>query len=138
MLTDDLVDVFVVDGTTMDEVEKQLRKFKESVKIVNTFHPPSKIKRTHILFMYTNVYNSSHSDMQTQSISFTNYNNGGPGSNGNLANGNTHHPAMSNETVELTPVINIQQPAPPAISVVTFRWDTSTAQKDNCRGAPDR
>lgn len=42
LLTDDLVDVFVVDGTTMDEVEKQLRKFKESVKIVNTFHPPSK------------------------------------------------------------------------------------------------
>lgn len=42
LLTDELVDVFVVDGTTMDEVEKQLRKFKESVKIVNTFHPPSK------------------------------------------------------------------------------------------------
>lgn len=41
LLTDDLVDVFVVDGTTMDEVEKQLRKFKESVKIVNTYHPPS-------------------------------------------------------------------------------------------------
>lgn len=42
LLTDDLVDVFVVDGTTKDEVEKQLRKFKESVKIVNTFHPPSR------------------------------------------------------------------------------------------------
>lgn len=43
LLTDDLVDVFVVDGTTMDEVEKQLRKFKESVKIVNTYHPPSNL-----------------------------------------------------------------------------------------------
>lgn len=42
LLTDDLVDVFVVDGETMDDVEKQLRKFKESVKIINTFHPPSK------------------------------------------------------------------------------------------------
>ncbi|XP_055326985.1 phospholipid-transporting ATPase ID isoform X3 [Sitodiplosis mosellana] len=39
LLTDDLIDVFVVDGTTQDEVEKQLIKFKESVKIVNTFHP---------------------------------------------------------------------------------------------------
>lgn len=43
LLTDDLVDVFVVDGSTLDEVEKQLRKFKESVKIVNTFHPPSNL-----------------------------------------------------------------------------------------------
>lgn len=42
LLTDDLIDVFIVDGTTQDEVEKQLIKFKESVKIVNTFHPPSK------------------------------------------------------------------------------------------------
>lgn len=41
LLTDDLIDVFIVDGTTQEEVEKQLLKFKESVKIVNTFHPPS-------------------------------------------------------------------------------------------------
>lgn len=41
LLTDDLIDVFVVDGTTLEEVEKQLIKFKESVKIVNTFQPPS-------------------------------------------------------------------------------------------------
>lgn len=78
--------------------------------------------------------------MQTQSISFTNYPNGGLGSNGSLANGNSQHAAtMTNDTGELTPVINIQQPVPPAISVVTFRWDTSTdAHKDSCRGAPDR
>lgn len=43
LLTDDLVDVFVVDGETMSEVEKQLRKFKESIKIINTFHPPCKL-----------------------------------------------------------------------------------------------
>lgn len=42
LLTDDLIDVFVVDGTTHDEVERQLLKFKESVKIVNTFHIPGK------------------------------------------------------------------------------------------------
>ncbi|XP_055698047.1 phospholipid-transporting ATPase ID isoform X4 [Phlebotomus papatasi] len=39
LLTDELVDVFVVDGVTLDEVEQQLRKFKESIKIINTFHP---------------------------------------------------------------------------------------------------
>lgn len=44
LLTDDLIDVFVVDGSTQDEVEKQLIKFKESVKIVNTFHPASKLR----------------------------------------------------------------------------------------------
>ena len=41
LLTDDLVDVFIVDGVTLDEVDQQLRKFKESIKIVNTFHPSS-------------------------------------------------------------------------------------------------
>ncbi|XP_059621420.1 phospholipid-transporting ATPase ID isoform X2 [Phlebotomus argentipes] len=39
LLTDELVDVFVVDGVTLDEVEQQLRKFKESIKIINTYHP---------------------------------------------------------------------------------------------------
>lgn len=34
-----MVDVFIVDGATKTEVEQQLRKFKESIKIVNTFHP---------------------------------------------------------------------------------------------------
>lgn len=42
LLTDELVDVFVVDGVTLDEVEQQLRKFKESIKIINTFHPSGK------------------------------------------------------------------------------------------------
>lgn len=39
LLTDDMVDVFIVDGFSKAEVEQQLRKFKESIKIVNTFHP---------------------------------------------------------------------------------------------------
>lgn len=39
LLTDDLVDLFVVDGCTQDEVEQQLRKFRESIKIVTTFSP---------------------------------------------------------------------------------------------------
>ncbi|XP_037913850.1 phospholipid-transporting ATPase ID isoform X2 [Hermetia illucens] len=46
LLTDDLADVFVVDGSTFEEVEKQLRKFKESIKIINTFHPISKDHNT--------------------------------------------------------------------------------------------
>lgn len=49
LLTDDLIDVFVVDGTTQDEVEKQLIKFKESVKIVNTFHPASEYNHKHVI-----------------------------------------------------------------------------------------
>lgn len=42
LLTDELVDVFIVDGISMEEVEQQLKKFKESIKIVNTYHPMSK------------------------------------------------------------------------------------------------
>lgn len=41
LLTDDLVDVFIVDAYTYDEVQQQLLKFKENIKIVNTFHPCS-------------------------------------------------------------------------------------------------
>jgi hypothetical protein len=41
LLTDDMMDVFIVDGITKVEVEEQLKKFKQSIKIVNTFHPTS-------------------------------------------------------------------------------------------------
>ncbi|KAL5275863.1 ATP8B2 family protein [Megaselia abdita] len=39
LLTDDLADVFIVDGNSLEEVDKQLRKFRECVKIVNTYRP---------------------------------------------------------------------------------------------------
>ncbi|XP_031638674.1 phospholipid-transporting ATPase ID isoform X2 [Contarinia nasturtii] len=55
LLTDDLIDVFVVDGTTQEEVEKQLIKFKESVKIVNTFHPAKTQRKS--IFSTSNVAN---------------------------------------------------------------------------------
>jgi magnesium-transporting ATPase (P-type) len=42
LLTDDMIDVFIVDGGSRNEVAEQLKKFKESIKIVNTFHPASK------------------------------------------------------------------------------------------------
>ncbi|XP_044312842.1 phospholipid-transporting ATPase ID isoform X3 [Drosophila rhopaloa] len=39
LLTDDLADVFIVDGNSVEEVEKQLRQFKESIKIYYRFRP---------------------------------------------------------------------------------------------------
>ncbi|XP_030246129.1 phospholipid-transporting ATPase ID isoform X3 [Drosophila navojoa] len=39
LLTDELVDVFIVDGNSVEEVEKQLRQFKESIKIFDRFRP---------------------------------------------------------------------------------------------------
>lgn len=42
LLTDELVDVFIVDGSSVEEVEKQLRQFKESIKIFDRFRPGGK------------------------------------------------------------------------------------------------
>lgn len=42
LLTDELADVFIVDGSSLEEVEKQLRQFRESVRIVNRFRPTRK------------------------------------------------------------------------------------------------
>ncbi|XP_037937825.1 phospholipid-transporting ATPase ID-like [Teleopsis dalmanni] len=39
LLTDELADIFIVDGSSLEEVEKQLRQFKESIRIVNRFRP---------------------------------------------------------------------------------------------------
>lgn len=39
LLTDELVDVFIVDGSSVEEVEKQLRQFKESIKIFDRYRP---------------------------------------------------------------------------------------------------
>lgn len=36
-----MVDVFVIDGITKSEVEQQLRKYMDSLRIVNTYHPAS-------------------------------------------------------------------------------------------------
>lgn len=75
LLTDDMVDIFIVDGYSKLEVEQQLRKFKESIKIVNTFHPPG-VK-----------------------------------------------PVNTNGFFRKDPSVDIAIKSPPAISVVTFRWD---------------
>lgn len=90
LLTDDLADVFVVDGSTLEEVDKQLKKFKESIKIVNTFHPNAIDSTVNINLNGTNLD-------------------------------------------EATPVMNSKSRNPPAISVVTFRWDSIKHNK----GEPD-
>ncbi|XP_062558691.1 phospholipid-transporting ATPase ID isoform X4 [Armigeres subalbatus] len=46
LLTDDMLDVFIIDGLTKAEVEQQLRKYMESLRIVNTYHPTTLPKNT--------------------------------------------------------------------------------------------
>ncbi|XP_065094406.1 phospholipid-transporting ATPase ID isoform X2 [Ochlerotatus camptorhynchus] len=46
LLTDDMVDVFIIDGLTKVEVEQQLRKYMESLRIVNTYHPTTMPKNS--------------------------------------------------------------------------------------------
>lgn len=102
LLTDDLLDLFVVDGSTQDEVEQQLRKFKESIKIVTTFSPVPSGGTANSL---SPAYNS----------------------NGRLLGSanTTRCDSLDNATTASVP---------PAISVVTFRWDTISLKT----GAPDR
>ncbi|KAJ8933400.1 hypothetical protein NQ314_014040 [Rhamnusium bicolor] len=41
LLTDEMVDVFIVDASSYDEVHQQLLKFRDNIKIVHTFQPRS-------------------------------------------------------------------------------------------------
>ncbi|KAH8416427.1 hypothetical protein KR222_003200 [Zaprionus bogoriensis] len=102
LLTDELVDVFIVDGSSVEEVEKQLRQFKESIKIFDRFRPGG-----------TEAMNQLHSDSSMDPMSVT----------------MTQTSAFMQD-ISGSPVT---QP-PPAISVVTFRWDAKI--KDN-KGGPD-
>lgn len=95
MLTDDLVDVFIVDASTYDEVHQQLLKFKENIKIVNTFQP------------------QSPADIQ-------------------LGTSNGRMDTTEHSTGTSTPPQQ-QQTAPPAVSVVTFRWDDDIETCENTR-----
>lgn len=42
LLSDDMADLFIVDGTTAEEVEKQLIKYQDAIKAINTFQSSSK------------------------------------------------------------------------------------------------
>ncbi|XP_053679625.1 phospholipid-transporting ATPase ID [Anopheles nili] len=93
LLTDDMADVFVIDGITKGEVEQQLRKYMDSLRIVNTYHP-SNVQKANT--MHTRTVASSETSAVT-------------------ANG--AHSSSSG------PMVDIQNTSPPSVSVVTFRWD---------------
>ncbi|XP_049277782.1 phospholipid-transporting ATPase ID isoform X4 [Anopheles funestus] len=93
LLTDDMVDVFVIDGITKGEVEQQLRKYMDSLRIVNTYHP-------------ANVQKASNMHSQTVGSSET-----------SAVTANGAHSSSSG------PMVDIQNTSPPSVSVVTFRWD---------------
>ncbi|XP_075154289.1 ATPase phospholipid transporting 8B isoform X3 [Haematobia irritans] len=97
LLTDDLADVFIVDGSTLEEVEKQLRQFKESIRIVNRFRPPP--LNSSISLNLNGAHNSHDNNMTSLKMSQT------------------------------SPL------PPPAISVVTFRWDDDINKRN--KGEPD-
>ncbi|XP_023034835.1 phospholipid-transporting ATPase ID isoform X4 [Drosophila willistoni] len=92
LLTDELADVFIVDGSSVEEVEKQLRQFKESIKIFNRFRPGGTNEALNHL--------NSGSQMDPLSVTMT------------------QTSAFMQETSN-TPTPPPQIP-PPAISVVTF------------------
>ncbi|XP_030246128.1 phospholipid-transporting ATPase ID isoform X2 [Drosophila navojoa] len=101
LLTDELVDVFIVDGNSVEEVEKQLRQFKESIKIFDRFRPGG-----------TEAMNNFNSDSSMDPMSV----------------------AMTQTSAFMQDANGSTMPPPPAISVVTFRWDAKI--KDN-KGGPD-
>lgn len=85
-----MLDVFIVDASSYDEVQQQLLKFKENIRIVQTYQPRSPAN--------------------------------------NLDNKNGNIDASDHSTGTSTPPQPLQQqqqplPHPPAVSVVTFRWD---------------
>lgn len=88
LLTDELVDVFIVDGTTADEVQLQLQRFRDSIRIVNTYQPRSP---------------------------------NGRGTTATDSSGETSNGGIGARSESTAPSITLQAPA---VSVVTFRWDT--------------
>ncbi|KAL1516456.1 hypothetical protein ABEB36_000367 [Hypothenemus hampei] len=93
LLTDDLMDVFIVDASSYDDVQQQLLKFRDNIKIVNTYkpHSPSTVDDGHLVTVNSSAENG--------------LNMGGPKSMNNLANRSGGGGATSGL---------------PAVSVVTF------------------
>lgn len=96
LLTDEMIDVFIVDASSYDEVHEQLMKFKDSIKIVKTFQPRSP-----------------------------------PVEIGAVGTSNGRVDASDHSTGTSTPPH--PTPAPPAVSVVTFRWDDTIVPCENQR-----
>ncbi|KAJ8936119.1 hypothetical protein NQ318_012932, partial [Aromia moschata] len=96
LLTDELLDVFIVDASSYDEVQQQLLKFRDNIKIVHTFQP------------------RSPTGVQL-------------GANGRVDANNS----AGTSTPPQPP------PNPPAVSVVTFRWDDDIVQCENTRASTE-
>ncbi|XP_058824499.1 phospholipid-transporting ATPase ID isoform X4 [Topomyia yanbarensis] len=110
LLTDDMVDVFIIDGLTKLEVEQQLRKYMESLRIVNTYQPTSKldvISLSEENFSCSIVISALPKSSFNQSSELT----------GVTANGGN--------TRSTGPMIEIQNSSPPSVSVVTFSVNAS-------------
>lgn len=127
LLTDDLLDLFIVDGSSQDEVEKQLRKYRESIKIVNTFSPgepdtrDSPIFNRYIIIKHCRISVTS-GDNSNLSVPYNQNNNGALLGSANTARSDS----IDNATTASVP---------PAISVVTFRWDTISNIDDDLSAA---
>lgn len=114
LLTDDMVDVFIIDGLTKAEVEQQLRKYMESLRIVNTYHPTSECPLFWVSLQHDQFYQFHHITALPKNT--LNQNSGG----GGLTTGPTANGGNSGSS---GPMIEIQNSSPPSVSVVTFRWD---------------
>lgn len=114
--------MFIVDGSTLEEVEKQLRQFKESIRIVNRFRPARKFYNP-LVFFYAHGKSVSYLNLVTAIDSSISLN----------LNGSHNHDRNST-AVKMS---QVSPPPPPAISVVTFRWDDEDINKRN-KGEPDR
>uniref|UniRef100_A0A182Q512 Phospholipid-transporting ATPase n=1 Tax=Anopheles farauti TaxID=69004 RepID=A0A182Q512_9DIPT len=108
LLTDDMVDVFVIDGITKSEVEQQLRKYMDSLRIVNTYHPAN-VQKASTVHSQT-VANSSETSAVT-------------------ANGAQHSSSSG-------PMVDIQNTSPPSVSVVTFSVNCSNYSDGFEKGEP--
>ncbi|CAH0553187.1 unnamed protein product [Brassicogethes aeneus] len=98
LLNDEMVDVFIVDASTFEEVQQQLLKFRDNIKIVQTFQPRSPLAAQN-----------------------------GDGPNDASMN-HAHHSAPSSSTANKgagqgVDGGGVSAITVPAVSVVTFRWD---------------
>ncbi|XP_077285746.1 ATPase phospholipid transporting 8B [Arctopsyche grandis] len=107
LLTDDMVEVFVVDGVTHEEVEQQLKKYRDAIRVVNTFQPQGPGLNHH-----TTSSNENGNGMSSQNVS---------------------RPAIRSDDSAITFADNqrdasVKVNPAPAISVVTFRWENNIDQ----------
>ena len=111
----------MIDGITKSEVEQQLRKYMDSLRIVNTYHPASEhtgadfvretlCSRSSVPYILIDVQKANQAHSQTVG-------GGGTASETSAVTANGAHSSSSG------PMVDIQNTSPPSVSVVTFRWD---------------